>query len=166
MFFSLLAASIDGFITGFLLGGLGIKLRIKDVFSSFAIIFLCCIVASVTGSFLAQTQLKLYLNIFGVGVMLFLAWTALDNKTIKPTGKITAVSLSVAVDAGIACMYLCMCGYNLWVVSAVSALLHSGLMATAAAISKRVIRTNWVRYTRYISAGFFIIMAVIKAADV
>ncbi|MBR4035974.1 MAG: hypothetical protein IKJ05_04490, partial [Oscillospiraceae bacterium] len=103
MFFSLLAASIDGFVTGFLLGGLGIKLRIKDIFYSFAIIFLCCMVASVTGSFLAQTQLKLYLNIFGVGVMLFLAWTALDNKTIKPTGKITAVSLSVAVDAGIAC---------------------------------------------------------------
>ena len=165
MFFSLLAASIDGFVTGFLLGGLGIKLRIKDIFYSFAIIFLCCMVASVTGSFLAQTQLKLYLNIFGVGVMLFLAWTALDNKTIKPTGKITAVSLSVAVDAGIACMYLCMCGYNLWLVSAVSALLHSGLMAAAAAISHKILKTGWIKYTRYISASFFIVIAAIKITE-
>ena len=164
VFLSLLAASVDGFISGFLIGGMGIKLSFKDILSSFSIIFLCCITASAAGKYLSQTQLGQYLDIMGVLVMLFLAWTALSGKiqSISHNSKIAAISLSVAADASVVCLYLAMCGYNIWFVSAVSAWLHSGLMAVSAAISHRIIRQDWLVYTKYISAIFFATMAICK----
>ncbi len=167
MFFSLLAASVDGFVSGFMTGSMGIEFNLKAMMHSFIIIFLCCMAASVAGSCLARTQLGQYINILGVAVMLFLGWTALseDSHTINRQSKITAVSLAVAADASVACLYLAMCGYNVWVVSAISAGLHCGLMALASAISHRIIKQEWLKYMKYISAAFFMIMAFHKLKE-
>lgn len=167
MFFSLLAASVDGFVSGFVTGSMGIKFNLKAVVHSFIIIFLCCMAASVAGSYLARTQLGQYINVLGVAVMLFLGWTALseDSQTINRQSKIAAISLAVAADASVACLYLAMCGDDIWVVSAISAGLHCGLMALASAISHRIIKQQWLTYMKYISAAFFIIMAFQKLIE-
>ena len=164
MFFSLLAASVDGFNSGFVIGTMGVKLKMKDILLSFAIIFVCCLGASVTGSQLAQTEIGRYINLMGVAVMLYLAYTALAGKTeeINPGSRIAIVSLSVATDAAVVCLYLAMCGYNVLTVSVISAFLHCLLMAVGAVISNKITQSHPLIYARYIRAGFFVTMAVVK----
>jgi len=162
--FSLLATSVDGFVSGFMAGAMGIAIKAKDGLYAFLIIFSYCAMAAQAGGFLAQTGAGEYLDIVGIAVMLYLARSALKGNSGKTenTGKITAISISVAADAGVACRYLAMCGYDAWLVSLASAALHSMLMVTARKISRKIIRTDWLKYTQYMSAVFFAGMAVYK----
>ncbi|MBR6610453.1 MAG: hypothetical protein IKK99_09600 [Oscillospiraceae bacterium] len=168
MFLSLLAASADGFISGFVMGTLGTKLKLKDNFLSFSIIFTCCMAASTAGKLLAQTSLAKYINMLGVAIMLLLAYTAFTEKTAKipSSGRTAAISLSVAADASIVCLYLAMCGYNIFTLSAISAFLHCLLMAIGAKISNKITERHNFFYARYIRSAFFAIMALWKLVNI
>lgn len=165
MFISLLAASVDGFICGLMIGGVGVKFRFTDFVKSFGIIFLCCCAAAVTGNLLAYTQLQLYINIVGVAVMLLLGISCLSANTEvanKEVQRTDIMAFSVAMDASVVCLYLAMCGYNIIFIAFVSASLHSVLMYIAAFISNKVIKERWIFCTRYISGIGFLCMALIK----
>ncbi len=162
MFFSLLAASVDGFICGFILSGLGVKIRFKDFFVSFGVILLCCITASFTGNYIAHTQLQRYINIMGVFILLWLAMSAFYAESMPRYTDIAPASLSVAVDASVACLYLSMQGYNIFAVSIVCTLMHCILMTIANIISHRFIKPKYFKYIRFLAGIFFIISAVLK----
>ena len=63
VFFSLLAASIDRFVSGFIVSSLAVKFKIKEFILSFVIIFLCCLVASAAGNYLSYTDISKYSRI-------------------------------------------------------------------------------------------------------
>ena len=94
--FSLLATSVDGFVSGFMAGAMGIAIKAKDGLYAFLIIFSYCAMAAQAGGFLAQTGAGEYLDIIGIAVMLYLARSALKGNSGKTenTGKITAISIS------------------------------------------------------------------------
>ncbi|MBQ8604809.1 MAG: hypothetical protein IJ410_08230 [Oscillospiraceae bacterium] len=167
LIFSILAASIDGFISGILIGGIGVKFGYREFFKSLAVIFGCCLAAACTGNILQMTAFGKYINITGAAVMIFLAWSALtEEKSGGDHSSIYAVSVSVATDAAIVCIYLSAAGYSIMQVSVLSALLHSVLMAAGAFLSGKVIKDRRQLYTRYISAVIFLAMAVYKLAEI
>lgn len=168
MIFSLLSASVDGFVSGFVIGTAGIRLKPKEIILSFSIIFICCLGASVSGNILAQTSLGQFINILGVAVMRFLAYTAYTGKIeqINANSRITTISLSVAADAAVACLYLAMCGYNILAVSAISAFLHCTLMVAGSKISNRIAENHPVVYARNTRAVFFMLMAITKLYEI
>lgn len=168
MLFSLLAASIDGFLCGFAAGTLDVEMKFKDAFLSFIIIFICCMCACVTGNVFIQPNLEKYLDITGVAVMFFLAYTAFNDSMakIKPGSKIATISRSVAVDASIACMYMVMCGYNMFTVSFISAVLHCCLLYLGIKISHKIIKENILKYARYMRSAFFMTMALWKLVHI
>lgn len=165
MFLSLLAASADGFICGFIIGGMGVKFRFSDFLKSFAIIFICCIAAATAGNMLAQTQLQKYIDILGIAVMLCLARSAFRGNIEFKASQTELMALSVATDASAVCLYLAMCGYNIVFISFISAVLHSVLMAAAAVISGKIIKAEWLFCTRYIAGVIFLSMAFVKAIN-
>ena len=162
MFFSLLAASVDGFICGFILSGLGIKISFKDSLVSLGIIFICCITAAIAGKYMAHTDLQQYLNITGVFMLLWLAMASFRAEDISAFTNVYTASLSVAVDAAIACLYLSLQGYNILTVSVLSALMHSSLMVIANIISHKIVKPEYFKYLRFSAGIFFILAAVIK----
>lgn len=165
MFLSLLAASVDGFVCGFTIGTMGVKFRFKDFIRTFCIIFMCCCVAAVAGNLLAYTKLQFCINILGVAVMLGLGMSCLCSDITdihNEIKRIDLLALSVAADAGVVCLYLAMCGYNIVIIAFISAFLHSRLMAVAAFISNKVIKEKWIFYTRYVSGLIFLCMAFVK----
>ena len=165
LFCSLLAASIDGFVCGFLAGATGVKFSVKEFIKSFIIIFICCIIAALIGIYITYTAIGKYIDMSGVIIMLILAASSLrDTQTddIILQSSITALALSVAADASVVCMYLAMDGHSILYVSFISALMHSGLMTTAAYISRSIISEKMLVYTKYISRAIFFIMAVYK----
>ena len=164
MFFSLLAASIDGFISGFALGTTGIKFRIKDIFTACGIIFICCLTASLRGKYLAQTQLDNFLYLIGGCIMLWLAFITLlgnSQNTTAATG-IASASLSVAADASLACLYLAIYGYNILLLAAISAFLHCLLMAFGSISAQKLIKPAFFIYCKYMAGIFFFILAITK----
>ena len=167
MFFSLLAASVDGFICGFVLSGLGVKIRFKEFLISFAVIFICCISASFRGKYLAYTRLDRYINLLGGCVMLYLAVSAiLSAREIPVHSNITQASLSVAADASVACLYLAMYGHSIFIIATVSAFLHSVLMWCANLLAYKIIKPSILKYISYLASGIFIYMAIIKFASI
>lgn len=166
LIFSILAVSIDGFISGFVIAGIGINFDFKDLIKSLGVIFICCIAASFMGQNLAVIYAKKYINILGVLVMLYLAWHTLFI-TDDSDGhlNIYTIAMSVAADAGIVCIYLAMDGYNLFLISTLSALMHSVLMAAGAKISNIIIKEHRESYTRYTSAAIFLCMALYKLSE-
>lgn len=165
LFFSLLAASIDGFICGFITGASGVKFTYKDFFNSLAVIFLCCVTAAFAGRQIALTTVSKYIDLLGVVVMLVLAMSAFRSAWINenmPQSGVLTLAFSVAMDASAVCLYLAMDGYNVLLVSAMSAVMHSVLMAVAAHISNRIIKDRWEVYTRYLAGIIFLAMAVYK----
>ena len=163
MFYSLLAASIDGFICGFVLSGLGVKIKFKEFLISFAVIFICCISASFRGKYLAYTQLNSYINLFGGCVMLYLAisfFVSNNNKAVY--NNIICTSFSVAADASVTCLYLAMYGYSIFSVATVSAFLHSILMLVANLLAYKIVKPCWLKYINYLACGIFIYMSVVK----
>lgn len=163
MFFSLLAASIDGFVCGFLLSGLGVKIKFKDFLISFSVIITCCVTASILGKYLAYTHLDRYINAIGGFIMIYLAISALysDNHKII-SHSIIHTSLSVAADASLACLYLAMFGYSIITIAFFSAVLHCTLMTIANVSAYRIIKSQYLEYTRYLSSGLFFIMGIIR----
>ena len=167
MFFSLLAASVDGFICGFVLSGLGVKIKFKEFLISLTVIFICCTTASLRGKYLAYTQLDRYINLFGGCVMLYLAASAaLSTREITIPSNIIQASLSVAADASIACLYLAMYGYSIFTIATISAFLHSVLMWGANLLAYRIIKPCWLRYINYLACGFFLTMAILKFVSI
>ena len=162
MFFSLLAASVDGFICGFILSGLGVKIRFKDFIISFGVILLCCITASFAGNYIAHTELQRYINIMGVFILLWLAMSAFYAESVPNYTDIATASLSVAVDASVACLYLSMAGHNIFKVSVLCTLMHCILMYSANIISYRFIEPQYFKYIRFSAGVFFIISAILK----
>lgn len=167
MFFSLLTASIDGFICGFALSGLGVKFRFKDSVISFTTIAICCLTAALRGKYLSLTQFQKYINLFGCIVLLYLALSALvtDNKANVQKNIIKA-SFSVAADASVACLYLAMLDYNIFAIAFISAFLHSVLMVAANIFAYKIIKTRYLIYVRYLAAVLFILMAFSKLTDI
>ncbi len=167
LFFSLLAASIDGFISGLLIAGMGINFGFKDFLKALTVIFVCCIAAACTGNILTGDVYNRYISITGGALMLYLARNALAEKGNDcDHSNIYAVSLSVAADAAVVCIYLAACGYNVLLISFSAAVMHAGLMAAGEKISHRIIRQRREKYTRYISAAIFTAMAVYKLSEV
>ena len=162
MFFSLLAASVDGFICGFILSGLGIKISFKDSLVSLGIIFICCITAAITGNYMAHTDLQQYLNIAGIFILLLLAMASFRAEDISGCTNIYTASLSVAMDAAIACLYLSIQGYSILTVSVLSALMHSSLMIMANIISHKIIKAEYFKYMRFSAGVFFVVSAILK----
>ena len=161
MLFSLLAASVDGFLCGFAMNGIGIKLGKKEFFSSFMIIFVCCFISAIAGRYVARAQIDSVLNIIGGSIMLWLAVAGLLNDS-KVHSSIVSASFAVAADASAACLYLAIYGYSPVAVAFVSAFLHSGLMLVANRTADKLIKPEWLTATRYMASGFFAIMAFMK----
>lgn len=166
LFFSLLAASIDGYISGFAIAGMGVKFNFKDFFKVFFIIFLCCICTSFAGGNFAVTNAERYINIIGVTIMLFLAVKSLKINPESPPLNVVTASFSVAADASIVCMYLAADGYNIFLISTVSAAMHSVLMYSGAKTSHILTKEVRQRRTAYISAAIFTAMALFKIAEI
>ena len=167
MLLSLLAASVDGFICGFLLSGLGVKIKFKEFLISFAVIFICCISASFRGKYLAYTQSDIYINLFGGCVMLYLALSALlSTKDIAININITQASLTVATDASIACLYLAMYGCGIFTITITSAFLHSILMLIGNLLAYKIVKLCWLKYINYLACGIFIFMSIIKFSHI
>jgi hypothetical protein len=162
MFFSLLAASVDGFICGFILSGLGIKINFKDSMISLGIIFMCCVTAAITGNYMAHTDLQQYLNIISIFMLLWLAMASFRAENVSEYTNIYTASLSVAMDASVACLYLSIQGYNIITVSILCALMHSNLMIIANIVAHKLIRPEYFKYLRFSAGIFFIVSAVMK----
>ncbi len=159
---SLLASSIDGFICGFLVKSTGIKFSKNDYFKIFLIIFSCCLTASISGKILYRNTLSSYINYFGGFVMLYLAYSTYkseDNNSLKNPA---TISISLATDASIVCMYLGMSGYNFIAVSLLSAIIHTTLMLAGAVVSKITTGERFSTKARYIARIMFLSMAVYK----
>ncbi len=145
---------------------MGINFSFKDFLKAFGIIFLCCLVSACVGDMLPAELYGKYINIIGAGLMLYLARNALtENEEHPHHSSIYAVSLSVAADAAIVCIYLAACGYDIFTISLVAAVMHAVLMAVGEKISHRIIKHRWELYTRYISAVIFMAMAVYKLSE-
>ena len=166
MFFSLLAASVDGFICGFILSGLGVKIRFKEFIISFGVILLCCITASFSGHYIAHTELQRYINIIGVFILLWLTMSALCPESMPSYAGITTASISVAVDASVVCLYLGMAGYNIFMISILCALMHCILMVCANIVSYKLINPDYLKYIRFPAGIFFIISAILKLNNI
>ena len=99
--------------------------------------------------------------------MLALAWnsfTCQHNNADNHTS-VRALALAVAMDAAVVCIYLAMSGYNLWAVSFIGALLHSILMIAGSHAAVKIVREQWIIYTRYIAGMIFLLMAFGKAIN-
>ena len=163
VFFSLLAASIDRFVSGFIVSSLAVKFKIKEFIVSFVIIFLCCLVASAAGNYLSYTDISKYINYMGVAVMLWLAFAAIQPENRNSiNNSIVTISFSVAADAAVVCLYLSMCGNNPVLLSLVSAILHSSFLSFGINLGQYIISEKWLAYAKYTAAVFFAIMAVSK----
>ena len=165
--FSILAASIDGFVSGILIAGMGVKPGFRQFLYSFAIIFTCCLMAACGGNILQMTGFVKYINISGAVIMTFLAINAFVAENENSNSyNIHAVSLSVAADAAIVCIYLAAEGHSVMLISTLSAFLHSMLMAFGVVLSSRVISKSAQKYTGYISAAIFAAMAIYKLTEI
>ena len=154
---------MDGFICGFVLSGLGVKIKFKEFLISLTVIFICCTTASLRGKYLAYTQIDRYINIFGGCVLLYLAVVSLwSENQIKTSKSIAHISLSVAADASVACLYLAMYGYSILTIAILSAFLHCVLMYMANVLAYTIVKPFHLKYTRYLSCGIFAFMAVAK----
>ena len=163
VFFSLLAASIDRFVSGFIVSSLAVKFKIKEFIVSFVIIFLCCLIASAAGNYLSYTDISKYINYMGVVVMLWLAFSAIQPENRNSiNNSIVTISFSVAADAAVVCLYLSICGSNPVLLSLVSAILHSSFLSFGINLGQYIISEKWLAYTKYTAAVFFAIMAVSK----
>ena len=83
IFASLLAASIDACLRGFLLGKIAIKYRFVDYFKIFIIIFLVCALACFLGDEINQIYSRRYLNIIGGFLMLFLSASSFNGMYVS-----------------------------------------------------------------------------------
>ena len=168
LFLSLLAASVDGFICGFLIGGAGIKFRRKEALQSRIIIFACCFFAALSGNFMSHIA-AVYINFIGAVLMMYLAFAAVKSAKGKSrlgrTG-VWAIAVSVAADASVVCMYLGACGYNILYISLISAFLHRILMSAGAVLSGAVITSRREKAAKYISARLFFALALYKIIDI
>ena len=164
---SILAASIDGFISGFVISGMGVNFGLKDFFKAFTVIFFCCLIASFTGHSLAVIRTDKYINILGAIIMILLSAGAVSpSDKHKDFLNIYTVSFSVAADASVLCIYLAMEGYGFISVSALSAAMHSILMFSGVKISEKIIVGKWQKAARYFSATVFFLMALYKISEI
>ena len=126
------------------MGSLGLKFKIKELIVSF-------------------TDIAKYINYMGVAVMLWLAFAAIQPENTNAIGNgISTVSLSVAADAAVICLYLSICGNNPVLLAFVSAILHSLFLTIGVFCGKHIFKEEWLIYTKYIAAVFFATMAVSK----
>ena len=164
MFFSLLAASIDGFICGFALSTIGVKFKVRDTFISFGTIFICCLMASLRGKYLAQTQIDNLIYLIGGCIMLCLAFITLtqNDHSFTSGASIATASLSVAADASMACLCLALYGYNIVLLAGLSAFLHCLLIIIGSMSAQKIIKPALVLYCKYMAGLFFLVMAITK----
>ncbi|MBR5520564.1 MAG: manganese efflux pump [Oscillospiraceae bacterium] len=167
LFLSIFAASFDGFVCGVLAAGMGSKTSYKEIFKATGIIFTCCITASLAGSLLPINQSNLYLNLTGSLMMIYLAVSALLKIPEKyEHSNIYIIALSVAADASMVCLYLAITGYNLIVISLLSAILHGIMLATGISFTSKISRYCCTKHAQYIAAVIFIAMAIYKLTDI
>ena len=167
LFMNIAAASIDGFIAGFAVTSTGTKFGIKEYFRAFTIILLCCMSGAFRGKYLAVVHTGKYINITGWAVMLYLAFRSLPlpvNSEKRATG-IYAVSLSVAANAAIVCIYLTLDGYGVLPVCLLCAASHSILMAFGAKTAGLLIKEKRRTYAGILSSLIFFVLAVCKICE-
>lgn len=168
IFASLLAASIDACLRGFLLGKIEIKYRFVDYFKIFVIIFLVCALACFLGDEINQIYSRRYLNIIGGFLMLFLSASAFNGarKSKLPKGSLPVMALSLARDGAAVCMYLAFSGYDILFVSFFSALFHILMLWAGVAASKFFAFKREGAIGKYFSALVFFLIAVYKFCQI
>lgn len=161
LFISLLASSIDGFVIGFLLTFSGIKYNTKDYIKIYIIIFLSCFISSSFGKFISE-ELSAYIRLLGIFIMLFLGISSLLDKSTenKSLHSPAAIALTVSADAGIVCIYLGMCRYNLLFISFLCAVLHTVFIYSGNYISSRITNQEHSQKAKIISGLLFIAIAI------
>ncbi len=163
LFMNIFAASIDGFLRGILISGLKIPFKTKEFIKSFAIIFICCFTLSIATKQAFLVAGNKYIDTFGILVMIYLAVKSLQTeKDGKKPVNISAVALSVAVDAAVVSMYLSTEGYSPLYVSFICSLSHCILLFLGAKLASRLIKNKWEKYTKYFSRRIFGFIAVYK----
>ena len=143
------------------------KFTAKEAGQRGFIIFACCFFAALSGNFLSHVA-AIYINFIGAALMMYLAFMAVKSakdQTKMNSGGVWAISVSVAADASVVCMYLGACGYNILYISALSALLHGVLMTMGAELSGLIITSRREKAAKYISAALFFAIAVYKIVD-
>lgn len=166
IFFSLLGSSIDGFICGCLLKGLGLSFRKKEFASYFCIISVCCFLSGLAGKIFSYTYLARYIDLLGLILMLFLAYTAFVNAK-KDIGKLnkmgdSAMAFSVAADASVVCMYLGLSGANIYLISLISGLMHCVLIYAGSRLSDYLVKPSARKKVSLTSGIMFLVMAMYK----
>ena len=165
---NILAASIDGFVSGFAIAATGAKFSCKDFLKAFRVIFLCCTLSAYTGKYLTEIYAGKYLDYFGISIIFYLSFRAFSDagEDIQPSHSLYAVAFSVAADAAAVCIYLAISGADILSVSFFSALAHSLLMALGVKISAVVTKEKRKKATAYFSSRVFFIMAVYKLSGI
>lgn len=168
IFASLLAASIDACLQGFLLGKIEINYSFWDYLKIFVVIFFVCALACLLGDEINRFYSRRYLNIVGGFLMLFLSFSAFNGarKNKPPKGSLPAMALSVARDGAAVCMYLAFSGYDILFVSFFSALFHILMLWAGATASKILKFKSGGTVGKYFSAVIFFIMAIYKFCQV
>ena len=146
IFASLLAASIDACLRGFLLGKIEIKYRdeINQIYS------------------------RRYLNIIGGFLLIFLSASAFNGarKNKLPKGSLPVMALSLARDGAAVCMYLAFSGYDILLVSFFSALFHILMLWAGVVASKFFSFKNEGAIGKYFSALVFFLIAIYKFCQI
>ena len=145
------------------MAGMRIKLTIKAFIKITAIIFICCITASLRGNMLTERVMDRYINCAGAVLMLYLSLNALKCRQ-HHRFNIYAVAFSVAMDAAAVCIYLAACGYNIFYVSGIASLMHAIMISLGEKMSVTATH-QWKGQTHYISCAIFFAMAVYKLME-
>ncbi len=160
---SIFAASIDGFVSGIVAGGAGIKMDFNNCIKVFVIIFICCVAVSLPGDICDTRYVEKYIGYVGAALMFYLSGRVLlcEDEEKSHTG-IISLAFYTALDAAVLCVYLVLEGYSIFAISFLSAFLHSALMATGAKLTNILIKSKREMYTKHISAVLFAIMGFYK----
>ncbi len=163
LFINIMAASIDGFLRGILISGLKIKFGYKEFIKSFLIIFSCCLILSIATKYTFFIIGNKYIDIFGILIMIYLAVKSRlsEEKSDRPVN-ISAIALSVAVDAAVVSMYLSTEGFSPFYVSFLCALSHCMLLLLGNKLASTLIKKEWEKYTKYFSRRIFSFIAAYK----
>lgn len=167
----LVGSSIDGFISGFLIKNLGVKLGKRQWINIFGVISMCCFLAALAGRILSYTHIEKYIDLLGVMLMLCLAFSAFqgiyNDSTIKNKISVNLLAFSLAADASIVCMYLGLSGANIFAIAIASGALHCGFLQFGIKLSGIVTKTATAQLkAKMLAAGVFLFIALLKLISV
>ena len=166
MTINILAASLDGFVSGIVIASIQQKTGYREFFKVFGIVFACCYTAAYSGYILSLCNIQRYTSIAAAIILLYLAVKPFVFKGRSIESGLYAVSFSVAADASVVCIMLAADGYSILLTSFLSAITHSLFMFCGIKISKAVLRDKFSRYMEYISSFLFLLMAIYKMKSV